>query len=619
MSQSIWQNNFAALRERHPRLAERLAQTQLDQRLVSGRAGNGQPILALRQGGGQPTAFNSPQDPASEALQWVQSLGQEALQYGTLMVLGWGTGYHLLTLFQQCGSGAVIWVVEPDLAVLKASMHLLDFRAVIASERVFLLAGVPVEEAAQALFAGKQAHRTRAQGVRLVYPPFAKVFYQDYLPKLGNAIATQIQLEGVRFRTWEQEVKNSTRNLIGNLPAVLAGRPMLKLMGCMAGRPALVIAPGPSLAQEIEAIRAARPRVVLVAVDTAHRVLMRHGIEADLIVSVDFTPLNARHFDGPMGEQTQLAAFPAIDASILEQFEGRSFFFDLAPSWENPLNSTSFLYCLPSLGPLGHVASSGSTAHAAYYVARLMGCSPIVLVGNDLGFPGETAYAEGAMQLEMEKTDEEKQQRLLEAPSNDGGTVATSGLYKIYLDAFDPLIRETGGRVINASLTGARIDSAPYRPLQACLDDAAPVEIDKTPLRADRYASLEGRRGPLQQELKQLADEARSLRTQVRRFHKQAERVRPEDPRFRQQWLEPIRGFQGLFQQETRLARFVLTLCPRSHHELFGQFESSGISSQAALEQKEASQARAVRFFEEVGGALRFVQQEIESVQKQLG
>ena len=363
------------------------------------------------------------------------------------MLVGIGSGYHLQQLFKHSDSDTLIWLVEPETALMKAAFHAQDFRGLIQSKRVRWLVGMNPKQIIEQLFQGTDSNRIRARGIQMaVYQPVSS-FYQNFIQALSHEVSQAIQFDSLKFNTEEVQGKELLRNSIDNLPAIVQGFSVSHLQSKTAGLPAWVIAPGPSLEQEIDDIRTNQDHAAIIAVDSAIRTLYKNGIQADIIVSIDFTELNIRHFDGFDDTSAILAAFVGIRSEITDQFINRTYF---------SLHSANrMIQSIPTLSNLGFIEAAGSTAHAAYLLARHLGCSPIVLVGNDLSFPNQKWYSAGTMQLELEQKDRESEP-ILEVESNSGCMVQTNALYKIYLDEMGKIIHRSGGNVLNTSYSGAR-------------------------------------------------------------------------------------------------------------------------------------------------------------------
>lgn len=178
-------------------------------------------------------------------------------------------------------------------------------------------------------------------------------------------------------------------NALRNIPAILGGQDIGALRGAYKGVPAVIAGAGPSLDSTMDALRATRNGAVLMACDTALRPLLARGLVPDFVVGVDPSPLNARHFLSlPECKDTRLICDVALDRRATTVFEGRSYWLRVADHHPWPW--------LRELGlSIEQVDVWGSVLTAAFQVAHLAGCDPIVMIGADLSFTGGRSYARG--------------------------------------------------------------------------------------------------------------------------------------------------------------------------------------------------------------------------------
>jgi hypothetical protein len=521
-------------------------------------------------------------------------LATEFKENANVLLLGFGTGYHPRAFFEASNAQTQIWVAEPNLVLFKTALHAMDVSNLLASDRVHLLVGRSEKDTASLLFRGPASYRTLAQGIRLAMPVYAQHLYAEYIQRLTHEINETMQLHKLRFNTSEQQGEQVTRHCLANLPAVLNSTPVLNLLSAFPGCPALVVAPGPSLQEQLPGIAACQDRVILIAVDTAHRILLHHDIQADFVVALDFTDLNAKHFDGIHDTTTHLVAFPGIHPAIVEKYNRRTFFFDHSSSTDGKPGATPLLKLLRTLPPLGDVISYGSTAHAAYHLARLMGCSPIVLVGNDLSFPHDRQYSPGAMQNDLKKTENDEMPSI-EIPANDGRTVKTIGLYKIYLDTFGELIQGTGGTVCNTSPHGAQIANASYRPWEEVQSTFPSSYIDKRGI-SKRI---------LIEEIKALMHDCRSARKELQKIIAKLNRLSPTAASFQRDMLDILKQFMELMQRRERPLAISTPLCSRSTVAFIGQLGNVGIVGGKTPEENQIARQRCQDFFEDIAKAFK--------------
>ncbi len=178
-------------------------------------------------------------------------------------------------------------------------------------------------------------------------------------------------------------------NTLRNLSTIAAEGDAATLVDLFRGRPAVLVAAGPSLDQNLPAIAAHRDRVVLVAVDTALRPLLAAGLAPDLVVALDPSDANASHLvDLPPCPRTWLVAEGSLDPEAFGHFAGRTHVFRVADHHPWPW--------LRQVGEGRHLLRAwGSVLTTAFDLALQMGCDPIVFTGADLAFTGGRPYARG--------------------------------------------------------------------------------------------------------------------------------------------------------------------------------------------------------------------------------
>ncbi len=178
-------------------------------------------------------------------------------------------------------------------------------------------------------------------------------------------------------------------NVLRNLPAMGRGRDVRALNDVFSGVPAVIAAAGPSLDTAIDQLTTIGKRGVLIAADTALRPLLAAGIAPQFAVGVDPGHWNARHFHAlPDCSRTWLVAESALDPGATEAFGDRTLWFRVGDHQPWPWLKELDLN-------VGHLSVWGSVLTAAFQVACLAGCDPIVIVGADLAYTGGRPYCRG--------------------------------------------------------------------------------------------------------------------------------------------------------------------------------------------------------------------------------
>ena len=145
-------------------------------------------------------------------------------------------------------------------------------------------------------------------------------------------------------------------------------------------KPAIVVAAGPSLDNNVGQLQAVQNQSVIIAVDTAYKTLLQHEIHPHFVVTTDPTELNRKHFENIEPSSDTILVFdPEVYYTNTQNWRFRQVFINL--------DKSAFTRWIEhSLGPYGCQMKGGSVGHTAYFVARDLGADPIIFIGLDLAF-----------------------------------------------------------------------------------------------------------------------------------------------------------------------------------------------------------------------------------------
>jgi len=449
-------------------------------------------------------ALASRRRPLDEAARFAEQL--DPRRAGCAVVLGFGLGRHVQQLVKRMDQEGLVFVFEPDLPLLRAVLERVDHSAWLGSFglRIFHDA----DDAAAISQAAQGAEGLMAIGVKILeHPPsaqrlgpqakrFAEAFTRVFAAVRTVVVTTMVQMEA------------TFRNGLMNLDHYVQDPGVADLQGRCAQRPAIVIAAGPSLARNIEELRKplVRERFVLIAVQTALKPLLQAGIKPHFVVSLDYHEISRRFFEGlsPADvEGVQLIVEPKANAVVADAFPGQV---------RCPADPNLDTLLGPELaGEHGSIPAGSTVAHLAHYVARHLGCDPVVLVGQDLAFTDGLYYGPGAAihqvwagelnpfnTLEMLEWERIVRSRrtLRRLEDQRGRPVYADEQMATYLAQFERDFlsdEERGLRVIDATEGGARKAHTTAMPLAQAIETLMPDEPLPDlapPLRSDGAEAL---------------------------------------------------------------------------------------------------------------------------------
>ncbi|MBZ0258004.1 DUF115 domain-containing protein, partial [bacterium] len=220
----------------------------------------------------------------------------------------------------------------------------------------------------------------------------------------------------------------------------------------------------------------------LVIVDTAQTTFKQIGVEPDVVVTGDPTPLNFSHFEkiDSLG-QAFLGFHPESNHQISRKFLHHPYLLPLFDGESDFLNyvfnfKEDDVFCEREMN-VGHIALN---------FALMLGCDPIILIGFDYAFPkrgGTTHAAQAAVSRSIDamqadgtiniggkegKAPEESGKMML-VPGYDGEPVPTTPPFKQYILALEKAIQECGATIIDATEGGAKFEGAIQMPFEQAI------------------------------------------------------------------------------------------------------------------------------------------------------
>ncbi len=379
----ILRANLAALRKSQPALAGRIevaAPALLE--WVEARSGL---LTAAIEHGGRKLSLASHYDPVAEAAKLCRSV--DLTRDGCVVALGMGLGYHVQHLAEELGQQGLLIVFEPDVALLRAVFERIDHSAWLGKVNVFL-ADASTDRAG--LINGFDRFTGFAtQGTALVTHPPTRQRFAEELSSFSKLVVEVLGYCRTQVATLLVNASRTYTNFLNNVGYYAAGATTNELHNIAEGYPAVCVSAGPSLARNIDLLRDAtvRENVVVITAQTTLKVLLAHGIEPDFVTALDYAEISRRFYESlPPLERATLIAEPLANAAILDSYPG-------------PIRTTQSRFldklCAGLVEPRVPITCGATVAHLSFYVAQHLGCDPIMLIGQDLGFSDGLYYCPG--------------------------------------------------------------------------------------------------------------------------------------------------------------------------------------------------------------------------------
>jgi hypothetical protein len=281
-------------------------------------------------------------------------------------------------------------------------------------------------------------------------------------------------------------------NGMNNVRAV-AQNPMIgDYKHTFAGVPMIVVGAGPSLARNLDVLKHAQGRAIVIGIHRTLQSLHRANITADITIAVE--PRNVRH-------QYENVGLEKLAASILATTVHPNLHTTQAKRVIHYTSQGREEWLLAPQDRHHAALSLGTVSHAAVSLGRAWGCDPIILIGHDLAFPGGAVYhadgADGATtvvqaqgQWRMTATSAERKATLagsgtenfdmMDIEAYNGGTVMTSTSFNNFRLTLEKMAVDWAGdvKLINATEGGAKIKGWRQAPLREVLASLADIDLN---------------------------------------------------------------------------------------------------------------------------------------------
>lgn len=441
--------------------------------------------LKLKKGKSGEILLHSAYDPLKEAKNFIEGASLEETFY--LIVMGFGLGYHIRYVLENLPWIRLIFVIEPSPSLFKLALCCQDMTSIFSSSKFKLVVDDDPSRIKKEILPLAETFLTGKTSLICLTPYF--YIYKDKIDKIRKSVQDAIHWSITNLTTNIARGGVFQRNILYNLPEVIKNPGVKNLFDKFKGKPAICIAAGPSLGKNVALLHEVKNKALTICVDAALKTLLDRGIKPDFVVSIDYGVGARNLFNGLIDKTADLClvADPEVYPRVLSDFRGKKFIVNI----RKPL--TRWLENF--IGDKGLLEKGASVAHAAFSFARALGAEPVILIGQDLCFPGGFTHAEGALPRRKIAigTDKKTGKRYLLQMAENGKWIArdlvmvkdifgnsvptTPDMYS-YLVYFERLIQLSGIKCIDATEGGVKIEGTEIMTLKEAIERYCKEEFE---------------------------------------------------------------------------------------------------------------------------------------------
>lgn len=443
-------SNFSLLEIHHPQVAAVLKALPPE---PSGRiwfSDSGKPNLQVADADGLPINLHDTGDPEAEARDFLKMVPEGST--GFVMLMGMGLGYTPLALLRERPTirNLVVFELEPE--NFQQALTANDLSAMLTDPRLVLC--VSPDPDVDAVLA-PMARAMQLEAIHtLSHLPSMRIRPAAY-ETLSRKLFASANEYNVRASTVFAFGRSFLANRFSHLTSIQHHYLLEGMQGAFSGIPAILVAGGPSLDKNIHMIEKAKEKAVIISVDTVLPALLSRGITPDFVTAIDPEEFTYEKYARviPEIDKTALICTAWVTPKVPKTYPNRrvlwTFTGNGVESWMNGLFGGNLL-----------TGGANTVAQLSFVSATILGCSPIIFVGQDLAFSGEKDHAADTVLSNQDMLDDliKNGKDLIWVDGNEGGKVPTNRSFYSMIRSFEKMIGGTPGHYINATEGGARIE-----------------------------------------------------------------------------------------------------------------------------------------------------------------
>lgn len=385
MDPSIWDSNLAYL----PRVLQDLLTQHVSSSAVDVMIGKqGWPVGRI-QTETNTISTNSVVDPWKEASEWADTLDYKDVMVS--IIYGSGFGYPLIEYAKRKQPYTETIIFEESVDLFHALLSRIDMRTVLSNPAIHFVVGDIHQMNDQIKDVFTPDFLLRATKPAFIFTWLAHRNDKSIYLAIHEWLCSTLQLNFSSVGNSVHDTLVGLYNMIDNVPHVLRSQRLSSLRNVYEGKPAFIVANGPSLDKNVELLSQAKGKALILAAESSLKPCLKRNIEPDAVCVVERTPNSyTLHFkDTHLPETLTLVGLTLMDPRIPPEFPGR-----WIPVFRG-FESTS-QWISEAIGCDAHEFSGGgSSAHLAFEFALWCGADPIVFVGQDLAFgPNRSTHSQ---------------------------------------------------------------------------------------------------------------------------------------------------------------------------------------------------------------------------------
>lgn len=464
--------------------------------------------------------LNSKIDPQKAAEIYVERLNIRI--YGKYFLFGFSDGRVVRTLLKKCDDTNGVVICEPNIRIFKKVCDRIDISDILADERIEICFSNTKYGPERIMGGVVQYNNIRV--IECAVLPGYDILYRDECEQFDEAIGDQMRREHVHRATRMAFLQLTPRSTMYHMKRMITQNNPYQLKKKLEEYnlkkiPAIIVSAGPSLDKNVEQLKAAQGKALIIVVDAALRTVIQAGIRPDLVYTVDPESPD-RFFEGmelkTMNWVCERITRPEIVMRYAERIMYTGYYME---QWNLELKEL-LGYEFPE------ILSGGSVTTEAFMMALYLGFTKIILVGQDMAFTNGVSHTKGINKAFGDNDEYINSRIIMKVEGINGETLETDFQMYYYKKWFEQIIASYDEQieVIDATEGGARIEGTSVETLnnaiiENCKENLNVYEIVRglpPMLSEEQQAVLKGRLFQLYDDLPNMREKLQEICTKQR-------------------------------------------------------------------------------------------------------
>lgn len=381
-----------------------------------------------------------------------------------IIVFGLGFGYHITELLKKISNDNKVIILEPSIKVFLEALKSIELEDIL-KDGVNIIVGQDVHGAHNHFC--KNIHGNNLNNIHFViFGQYGRAF-NSFVKEIFEDLKNTIINEEVNLATEYQYQFVFSGNMIKNIPYLLESESISVLENRFKSYPAIVVSAGPSLDKNIQELKKAQGKAVIISGGRTLKPLLKNGIIPTFVVSIDPSYYAYELVEDYLEYDFPLITMPMSSNDIIKKYSGKHFI----------INNYSYTELVNKImnKRVPTLFSGGSVAHSSTALAHYMGCNPIILVGQDLAFTNQKVHAEQAIIEGRINTQEGKTILVKDVNGNEINTSKSLYSFKQWFEKYFALNNHI--TYIDATEGGAKIKGTEICKLKDAISRYCKIKI----------------------------------------------------------------------------------------------------------------------------------------------